>query len=131
MPITTTVKYNNMKPASASSSDQAIAHLTNAVSRPGPLTTEWWTVLIATLLSTVLGVVGVTSNTATQIAATAAPIVLALAYAFTRAHTKSALATALSAIFPQASTNPPGGSSDQTSEQTDPSPELAGANGKH
>ena len=57
---TTKVTYNKMKPAAnATVSDQAIAHLTNTVSRPGPLTTEWWTVLIATTLSTVLGVVGV------------------------------------------------------------------------
>jgi hypothetical protein len=129
---TTKVTYNKMKPAAnATVSDQAIAHLTNTVSRPGPLTTEWWTVLIATTLSTVLGVVGVKGSAGTQIAATAAPVVLAVGYAFVRAHTKGVLAKALLAVFPQAASNPPSGpSSDQTSAPSDASLALASANGK-
>jgi hypothetical protein len=129
---TTKITYNKIKPAAnATVSDQAIAHLTNAVSRPGPLTTEWWTVLIATTLSTVLGVVGVKGSTGTQIAATAAPVVLAIGYAFVRAHTKGVLAQALSAAFPQAASKPPNAPSpDQTGTTTDTSPALAAANGK-
>jgi hypothetical protein len=108
--VPTQKTYNKVQPGpNATTAEQAIASLTNTVSRPGALTTEWWTVLVATALSTVLGIVGVNGSTATQIAATFAPIVLALAYAFVRAHTKGALADALSSVFPQATSNPPGG----------------------
>jgi len=102
--------YNQIKTGpNATANEQAIANLSNTVSRPGPLTTEWWTVLVATGLTTLLGIVGVKGSTATQLAATVAPVVLALAYAFVRAHTKGALANALAAVFPQASSNPPEG----------------------
>jgi hypothetical protein len=101
------ISYNQVQTApNATTTEQAIANLSNTVSRPGPLTTEWWTVLVATGLTTLLGIVGVKGSTATQLAATVAPVVLALAYAFVRAHTKGALANALAAVFPQASSNP-------------------------
>src|SRR5262249_29954758 len=74
----------------------------NTVSRPGPLTTEWWTVLIAGAVSSVLAVVGLPGSAASQVAGIVAPIVIALVYAFTRSRTKGALADALKAIFPQA-----------------------------
>jgi hypothetical protein len=81
---------------------QAMANAINTASRSGPLTTEWWTVLLAGALSTTLGTLGLPGSAAAQVAAIAAPIVLALAYAFARAHTKGALASALTAVFPQA-----------------------------
>ena len=130
---TTKVTYNEMKPAAnATVSDQAIAHLTNTVSRTGPFDDRMVDCPDrCPLLSTVLGVVGVKGSAGTQIAATAAPVVLAIGYAFVRAHTKGVLAKALFAPLPQAASNPPSGpSSDQTSTPSDASPALASTNGK-
>lgn len=89
----------------------AVAHITNTAARPGALTTEWWTVLIAGAASAALAVFGVSGPAAAQVAGIAAPMVLALVYAFVRAHTKGALADALKALFPQADDGgPPPGS---------------------
>jgi hypothetical protein len=81
---------------------QAMANAVNTASRPGPLTTEWWTVLVAGALSSTLSAVGLPGSAAAQVAAIVAPIVLALTYAFIRAQTKGSLASALTAVFPQA-----------------------------
>ncbi len=83
----------------------AVAKIANTVSRPGPLTSEWWSVIIGGGVSSLLAAVGLPGPTATQVAAIAAPVVLALVYAFVRARTKGALADALKAIFPQAQNN--------------------------
>jgi hypothetical protein len=83
----------------------ALAQISNTAARPGPLTTEWWTVLIAGAVSSVLALVGVPGSAAAQVAGIVAPIAIALVYAFVRAHTKDALADALKAIFPQAGTS--------------------------
>lgn len=81
---------------------EAVTRIANTINRPGPLTTEWWSVLIAGALSTVLAVIGLPGSAATQVAAIIAPIALALVYAYVRSRTKGALADALTAIFPQA-----------------------------
>jgi hypothetical protein len=80
----------------------ALAQMTNTAARSGPLTTEWWTVLIAGAVSSVLALVGLPGSAAAQVAGIVAPIAIALVYAFVRAQTKGALADALEAIFPQA-----------------------------
>lgn len=82
--------------------DPVVTQLSNTVARPGALSTEWWTVLIAGAVSSALAVIGLPGSAAAQVAGIVAPILLALAYAFVRAHTKGALADALEAIFPQA-----------------------------
>jgi hypothetical protein len=85
----------------------AIAQISNTITRPGPLTMEWWSVLIAGAASAALAAAGLPGSSAAQVAGIAAPIILALVYAFVRAQTKGALADALKAIFPQATTAPP------------------------
>jgi hypothetical protein len=101
----------------------SLANMANTAARPGALTTEWWTVLIAGAASYVLAKIGLPGPTAAQVAGIAAPILLALVYAYVRARTKGALADALKAIFPQAGDAPgaaagvaavgaPGGNSD-------------------
>jgi hypothetical protein len=97
----------------------AVAQITNTVARPGPLTTEWWTILLAGAVSSVLALVGLPGSAATQIAGVVAPIAIALVYAYVRARTKGALADALEAIFPEAGTTtppppPPGGGASAT-----------------
>ena len=82
----------------------ALAQIANTAARPGPLTTEWWTVLIAGAISSILAVVGLPGSASAQVAGIVAPIAIALVYAFVRAHTKGALADALKAILPQAAT---------------------------
>ena len=80
----------------------AVAQIANTVNWPGPLTTEWWSVLIAGGASSLAAAIGLPGPAAAQVAGIAAPIILALVYAFVRAQTKGALADALKAIFPQA-----------------------------
>jgi hypothetical protein len=72
------------------------------VTRPGALTTEWWTVVIAGAVSTVLAATGIPGSQATQLAGIIAPIALALTYVLVRSKTKGALAELLHAVFPQA-----------------------------
>src|ERR1700722_9753932 len=81
--------------------NSALAQVANTAARPGVLTTEWWTLVVAGIASSVIGAVGVSSNTATQIAAVIAPVAVGVIYAFTRAHTKGILADVLEAAFPQ------------------------------
>jgi hypothetical protein len=80
----------------------ALAQVANTISRPGVLTTEWWTLVISAVASATIGLVGVSSNTAAQFAGTIAPVAVALIYALVRAHTKGALADVLQAAFPAA-----------------------------
>ena len=87
----------------------ALAQVANTAARPGVLTTEWWSVILAGAISSVMAIVGLPGGTATQVAGIVAPIVLALVYAFVRSQTKGALADALQAVFPQATSDPPGG----------------------
>jgi hypothetical protein len=82
--------------------DAALAAASNSLARRGYLTTEWWTTIIGGALSAVLALVHVSGSNATHVAAVAAPALLAGLYAFTRTMHKSALATALGAVFPQA-----------------------------
>ncbi len=82
--------------------NSSLSPITNTVARPGILTTEWWTLIVAGVTSAAIGIVGVSNNTATQIATTAAPVAVALIYAFVRGHTKGALADVLQAVFPEA-----------------------------
>ena len=84
------------------SPNAALAPVANTVSRPGYLTTEWYTLIAAGVVSTLVGKLGVSSNSATQVAAVIAPIAVALIYALVRGHTKGALADVLQAAFPQA-----------------------------
>jgi hypothetical protein len=81
---------------------EAVAQITNAVTKPGALTTEWWSVIIAGAVSSVLAAVGVPGSSAAQVAGIVAPVVLALVYAFVRTQHKGTLADALQAVFPQA-----------------------------
>jgi hypothetical protein len=128
LPTQNKITYNKIKPTTnATVTEQAIANASNTVSRPGPLTTEWWTVLVATAVSAVLGVVGIKGSAGAQVATIVAPIVLALAYAFVRAHTKGALADALRAVFPQATTSPPGGPEQNGADASGSDQQLAGA----
>lgn len=95
--------YNKMKVApDATPSEQAVAHATNVVTRPGIFTTEWWTVIGGGGLSAILAAVGVSGPAAAQVAGIAAPAVLALVYAYARSQTKGALAAALKVVFPPA-----------------------------
>lgn len=81
---------------------EAVAQISNAVTRPGPLTTEWWSVIMAGAVSSVLAAIGLPGSSAAQVAGIVAPVVLALVYAFVRTQHKGALADALQAVFPQA-----------------------------
>lgn len=103
------LSYNPLTQADVQNNPHAaVAQLANTVTRPGPLTTEWWSVLIAGAVSSISAAIGLPGPAAAQVAGIVAPIVLALVYAFVRARTKGALAEALKALFPQAATNPPG-----------------------
>ena len=79
-----------------------VAQIANTVTRPGALTTEWWTVVIAGAASAALALTGIPGSEAAQVAGVIAPIVLALVYVFVRTRTKGALAEVLQAVFPQA-----------------------------
>jgi hypothetical protein len=99
-----TGKYNSVakEDVAKSTSAAAVAQVASTVARPGPLTTEWWSVLVAGAASSILAAIGLPGSAAAQVAAIVAPVVLALVYAFVRTQTKGALADALAAIFPQA-----------------------------
>jgi hypothetical protein len=111
-----TLQKNTIAPTNdpIAATAQSIVQMSNTVTRPGILTTEWWMGLIALGVSAALAVVGVSSSQAVEVAATVAPIVLALVYAFVRAHTKGGLADALQSIFPQATSNPVKGQASPT-----------------
>jgi hypothetical protein len=70
--------------------------------RRGYLTTEWWTTIVGGALSAVLALIHINASSATHVVAVAAPALLAALYALTRTMHKSALASALADVFPQA-----------------------------
>jgi hypothetical protein len=86
---------------------ELLAAVSKQLLRRGYFTTEWWTTIIGGALSTVLALVHVNASSATHVVAVAAPAVLAGLYAITRTLHKSALATTLAELFPQA-TQPTG-----------------------
>ena len=81
--------------------NSSLSPITNTVARPGILTTEWWTLIVAGVTSAAIGIVGVSNNTATQIATTAAPVAVALIYAFVRGHTKGVSLTCYKRCSPK------------------------------
>ena len=89
-------------PATSTEQNPVVAQISNTVTRPGALTTEWWTVVISGAASAGLALTGVPGSEAAQVAGIIAPIVLALVYVFVRTRTKGALADVLQAVFPQA-----------------------------
>ena len=76
----------------------------------GYLTTEWWTTIVGGALSAVLAVVPISASSATHVVAVLAPALLAALYAIARTMHKSALASVLRDLFPQAAaaSAPPG-----------------------
>jgi hypothetical protein len=97
-------------PATSAPQNPVVAQISNTVSRPGALTTEWWSIVIAGAASAGLALTGIPGSEAAQVAGIIAPIVLALVYVFVRTRTKGALAEVLHAVFPQADGPGPGGS---------------------
>ena len=81
--------------------------IASAVGRRGYLTTEWWTTVLAALLSAALGLVGLHGPAAAQVTGILAPILVAGVYAVVRTRHKSTLAQLAAAAFPQA--DPPAG----------------------
>ena len=92
----------------------------------GYLTTEWWTTIVGGALSAVLAVVPISASSATHVVAVLAPALLAALYAIARTMHKSALASVLRDLFPQAaaaantaflatSSNPAGGNANASS----------------
>lgn len=71
--------------------------------RRGFLTTEWWTTVLAGLLSAALALVGVHGQAAAQVVGILAPVLVAGIYAAVRTMHKSALAQVLSSAFPSPS----------------------------
>ena len=59
-------------PATSTQQNPVVAQISNTVARPGALTTEWWTVVIAGAASAVLALSGVPGSVATRVAAPAA-----------------------------------------------------------
>lgn len=96
----------------------ALTGISDSLARRGYLTTEWWTTVIGGALSAVLALVHVGGSSATHVVAVAAPAVLAALYAITRTVHKSALASALGAVLPQALAAGGGSAQDAQSEQT-------------
>ncbi len=82
--------------------DNPLQDIASAASRRGYLTTEWWTTVLAAVLSTVLGLVGLHGPAAAQAAGILAPVLVAAVYAFARTRHKSALAQLAALAFPQA-----------------------------
>jgi len=107
MALPTPTLRKNLVTPTATDQNPVVAQISNTVTRPGALTTEWWTVVIAGAVSTVLAVTGLPGSEAAQVAGIVAPILLALIYVFVRSRTKGALAEVLKAVFPQADDNPP------------------------
>jgi hypothetical protein len=107
---------------------ELFAAVSKQLLRRGYFTTEWWTTIIGGALSTVLALVHVNGSSATHVVAVAAPALLAGLYAITRTLHKSALATALTELFPQA-TQPtgPGGQGSSTAQAGAPAAMPGGA----
>lgn len=93
--------------------------VSDSLVRRGYLTTEWWTTILGGALSAVLALVHIKASSATHVVAVVAPAALAALYSVTRTLHKSALASALATVFPQAAAsttaaNPPGAQSTQS-----------------
>jgi hypothetical protein len=104
--------------AAAANNDAAQAALNEVaktLGRRGFFTTEWWTTIIGGALSAVLALVHVKGSGAEQAVAVLSPAVLAGLYAVTRTMHKSALAGALSDVFPQASQSAAAGQTEPAS----------------
>ena len=86
--------------------DDVLKAVSQSVERRGYLTTEFWTTLFGGALSVILAFVHVSASTAAQVAAVAAPALLAGTYAAVRTMHKSALASLLGDLFPQDSESP-------------------------
>ena len=115
--------------ATSTKQNPVVAQISNTVTRPGALTTEWWTVVIAGAASAGLALTGVPGSEAAQVAGIIAPIVLALVYVFVRTRTKGALADVLQAIFPQADAAPQGDPNSPAEGEAEPPADPA-TNGK-
>jgi hypothetical protein len=107
-------------PATSTEQNPVVAQIANTVTRPGALTTEWWTVVIAGVASAVLALTGIKGPEAAQIAGIIAPIALALVYVFVRTRTKGALADVLQAVFPQANAPAQGETQPAAGNQANP-----------
>ena len=83
-----------------------LALIADAVGRRGYLTTEWWTTVLAALLSAALGLVGLHGPAAAQVTGILAPVLVAGVYALVRTRHKSVLAQLAAAAFPQAQPGP-------------------------
>jgi hypothetical protein len=80
----------------------ALQAASRSLVRRGYFTTEWWTTIIGGALSAALALMHIKASSATHVVAVAAPAILAAIYAVTRTMHKSALASALADVFPQA-----------------------------
>jgi hypothetical protein len=80
----------------------AIQAVSDSLVPRGYLTTEWWTTIVGGALSAVLAVIHISASSATHVVAVVAPALLAGLYAITRTMHKSALASLLRDLFPQA-----------------------------
>jgi len=104
--------------------------VSDSLVRRGYLTTEWWTTVIGGALSAILAVVHINASSATHVVAVAAPALLAGLYAITRTMHKSALASALADVLPQAGDGTPASAPSGQQAQTqalDPAAVTAGA----
>jgi hypothetical protein len=93
------------EPSQSGSTDVAQATLqavSDSLVPRGYLTTEWWTTIVGGALSAVLAVVHINASSATHVVAVVAPALLAALYAISRTVHKSALASLLRDLFPQA-----------------------------
>jgi hypothetical protein len=100
------VPQGDQMPAVPSANPDVAPAVIKAVSdslvRRGYLTTEWWTTMIGGAVSAILAVVHINASSATHVVAVVAPALLAALYAITRSMHKSAVASALGGVFPQA-----------------------------
>jgi hypothetical protein len=127
---------DQLPPVPSGNSDVASAvvqSVSESLVRRGYLTTEWWTTMIGGALSAVLAVVHINASSATHVVAVVAPALLAALYAITRTNHKSAVASALGGLFPQAgaasAASPPGAQPvlGQAVGQVAPAPIVAAA----
>jgi hypothetical protein len=105
-------------PGAADIGQTVLNDVSQSLLRRGYLTTEWWTTIIGGALSTILALIHVKASSATHVVAVVSPSLLAALYAITRTMHKSALASALGDVFPQAA---------QASSQQGPSLQQAPA----
>jgi hypothetical protein len=104
-------------PGSADVQDM-LTQISKSLIPRGYLTTEWWTTIIGGAVSAVLALVHVSGSNATHVAAVVAPAVLAALYAITRTMHKSALASLLGDVFPQATGGNPSAAGSATGAES-------------